>query len=74
MAVLRYLLGRLTLEEGLARMSSLMDARAGVVWMPEAEAAMDVDKVEDWALTEKILSGRRESVVGKPSYGIEPVQ
>ena len=74
MAVLRYLLGRLTLEEGLARMSSLMDARAGVVWMPEAEAAVDVDKVEDWALTEKILSGRRESVVGKPSYGIEPVQ
>lgn len=68
MAVLRYLLGRLTLEEGLSRMSSLMDARAGVVWMPDAEAAVDVDKVEDWTLTEKILSGRRESVLKKPFY------
>ena len=56
-AVLRYLFGRLTLKEGLARMSALMDARAGAVWMPDAEAAVDVDKLEDWALVEKYLTG-----------------
>jgi len=56
-ALLRYLLGRLTLEEGLARMSALMDARAGAVWMPDAEAAVDVDKLEDWVLVEKYLAG-----------------
>jgi GTP:adenosylcobinamide-phosphate guanylyltransferase len=57
-AVLRYLLGRLTLKEGLARISVLMDARAGVVWMPDPEAAVDVDKVEDWMLAEKLLTRR----------------
>jgi hypothetical protein len=54
-AVLRYLLGRLTLQEGLARLSTLMDAHAGVVWMPQPEAAVDVDKVEDWVLAEEFL-------------------
>lgn len=58
-AILRYLLGRLTLQEGLARLSTLMDARAGVVWMPEPEAAVDVDKVEDWVLAEEVLVHRR---------------
>lgn len=55
-AVLRYLLGHLTIEDGLARMSALMNARAGVVWMPDAEAAVDVDNIEDWRLAEKILA------------------
>jgi GTP:adenosylcobinamide-phosphate guanylyltransferase len=55
-AVLRYLFGRLTLDDGLARMSSLMDARAGAVWMPFAEAAVDVDTVDDWNLVENYLS------------------
>lgn len=54
-AVLRYLCGCLTLEQGLRRLSQLMDARAGAVWMPDAEAAVDVDKLEDLALAEKIL-------------------
>jgi CTP:molybdopterin cytidylyltransferase MocA len=58
-AVLRYLLGRLTLEEGLARISALMGARAGVVWMPDAEAAVDIDTIEDWRLVEKILALRQ---------------
>jgi hypothetical protein len=35
-----------------------MDARAGVVWMPDPEAAVDVDKVEDWVLAEKLLARR----------------
>jgi GTP:adenosylcobinamide-phosphate guanylyltransferase len=38
-----------------------MDARAGAVWMTEAEAAVDVDKVADWRLVEKILAARQRS-------------
>lgn len=56
MAVLRYLLGRLTLEQALARLSRRMKLQAGVVRMPFAEAAVDVDKVEDWLLVESILT------------------
>jgi CMP-N-acetylneuraminic acid synthetase len=59
--VVRYLFGRLTLEQGLERLSTAMDARAGVVWMTEAEAAVDVDKVADWQLAEKILAARQRS-------------
>jgi GTP:adenosylcobinamide-phosphate guanylyltransferase len=59
-AVLRYLFGRLTLGDGLARMSVLMDARAGAVWMPDAEAAVDVDNIEDWTLAEKFLARLQE--------------
>jgi GTP:adenosylcobinamide-phosphate guanylyltransferase len=58
-AVLRYLLGRLTIEEGLARISALIGARGGVVWMDDAEAAVDVDSVEDWKLAEKVFSRRQ---------------
>jgi len=62
-AVLRYLLGRLTLKEGLARMSDLMHARAGVVWMSDPKAAVDVDKIADWTLAEKILMRQPEDRV-----------
>lgn len=60
-AVLRYLLGRLTLEQGLDRLSAAMGARAGAVWMPEAETAVDVDSIADWQLVEKILQARRQN-------------
>jgi GTP:adenosylcobinamide-phosphate guanylyltransferase len=59
-AILRYLFGRLTLVEGLARISAVMDARAGAVWMPDAEAAVDVDKLEDWTLAENFLDRLQE--------------
>jgi GTP:adenosylcobinamide-phosphate guanylyltransferase len=65
-AVLRYLLGRLTLQEGLARLSVLMDARAGMVWMTDAEAAVDVDKVEDWLLAEELLARSRKNEPKSP--------
>jgi len=58
-AVLRYLMGRLTLAEGLARLSRAMGVEAGAVLMPFAEAAVDVDKVEDWELAESVLSNRK---------------
>lgn len=59
-AVLRYLLGRLTLEQGLARLSAAMNVQAGAVWMSQPEAAVDVDKIEDWQLVEKILAAQGE--------------
>jgi hypothetical protein len=58
MVVLRYLMGRLSLEEGLERLSKQMNLKAGAVMLPFPEAAIDVDKVSDWRLVEKIVSGR----------------
>ena len=57
LTLLRYLMGRLTLEYGLARMSKLMGLKAGAVWMPDAEAAVDVDSIEDLRLVERYLGG-----------------
>ena len=58
MAVLRYALGRLTLAEGLQRISRRLDLRIGVVILPQAEAAIDIDTIEDWRLADKIARGR----------------
>ena len=55
-AVLRYLLGRLSLAEALDRMSDRLGFRAGAVILPFAEAAIDVDSVNDLKLVEEILS------------------
>ena len=60
MTVFRYLLGQLTLDQALDRLSQRMALRAGVVRMPFAEAAIDVDKVEDLRLVESILAARQE--------------
>jgi hypothetical protein len=35
-----------------------MNLKAGAVMLPFPEAAIDVDKVSDWRLVEKIVSGR----------------
>jgi GTP:adenosylcobinamide-phosphate guanylyltransferase len=58
MVVLRYLIGRLSLAEGLNRLSKQMNLKAGAVMLPFPEAAIDVDKVSDWRLVEEIVSGR----------------
>jgi CTP:molybdopterin cytidylyltransferase MocA len=47
-AVLKYLLGRLSLAEGLNRASKLLELRADAIMMPFPEAAVDVDKPSDW--------------------------
>jgi len=60
MAVLRYLVGKLTLADALDRMSQRLGFRACAVDMPFAEAAIDVDSVADLELVEKIVSKRRE--------------
>jgi hypothetical protein len=56
--VVRYLLGMLSLEEGLTRLAGSMNAKAGVVIMPFPEAAVDVDTVSDWHLVEEVLARR----------------
>ncbi|MCK4509277.1 MAG: nucleotidyltransferase family protein [Desulfuromonadales bacterium] len=60
-AVLRYLVGQLTLEYALAQLSRRMNLKVGVVEMPFAEAAVDVDKVDDWLLVESILAERKQA-------------
>lgn len=51
-------LGRLSLDDGMRRLSRAVGARAAAVRMPFATAAIDVDKPADLALVERILSGR----------------
>lgn len=57
-AVIRYALGRLTLAEGLQRISHRLALRVGAVEMPFPEAAIDVDSVGDWALVQSIAANR----------------
>ena len=53
--LLRYLLGRLTLDETLRAAGRIMQVRAGAVPLPFAEAAIDVDKPADLVLVERIV-------------------
>lgn len=54
-AVLRYGLGRMTLDEGLARVSGRMGLRVAAVTLPFAEAAVDVDTLDDLRLVRAIV-------------------
>jgi GTP:adenosylcobinamide-phosphate guanylyltransferase len=54
-----YLLGRLTLDDAMARASRVIDARLAAVVMPYPEAAIDVDKPADLELAETILARRQ---------------
>jgi GTP:adenosylcobinamide-phosphate guanylyltransferase len=58
-AVSRYLMGRLSLNEALKRMSQRLGFKAGVVILPFSEAAVDVDSVSDWKLVENIVFNRQ---------------
>jgi GTP:adenosylcobinamide-phosphate guanylyltransferase len=51
-----FLLGRLTLQDALARLSAKTDARLAAVDMPFAEAAIDVDKPADLELVRAIVA------------------
>jgi GTP:adenosylcobinamide-phosphate guanylyltransferase len=59
-AVFRYLMGRLSLNEALDRISRRLGFKAGAVIMPFAQAAIDVDSVKDWELVEKIVAEKRK--------------
>jgi len=56
--VLRFLLGQLTMKEGLQRISQRMGLKAGAIMMIQPEAAIDVDTVGDLALANKIIASR----------------
>jgi hypothetical protein len=50
------MMGRLSLGDAFARISRVLDLRAGAVFLPFPEAAVDVDKVEDWELVQRIVA------------------
>ena len=56
--VFKYLLGRLSLQEALARVSALLEMKIGVVILPFADAAVDVDSENDWQLVQQILADK----------------
>jgi CTP:molybdopterin cytidylyltransferase MocA len=56
MTALRYLLGLLSLKDGLRIISKRMGIDIGAVIMPFAEAAVDVDSVSDWHFAQAIAS------------------
>jgi len=53
--LLRYLLGRLTLDSVVDSLSRVMGCRVGCVLIDEPRVAVDVDSVADRDLAEKIL-------------------
>ncbi len=54
--VFKYLLGRLSLQEALARISGRFEMKIGVAMLPFAEAAVDVDSENDWRLVQQIVA------------------
>jgi GTP:adenosylcobinamide-phosphate guanylyltransferase len=55
-ALLKFVMGRLTLGEAAARLGKLADAKASVILLPFGRAAVDVDKPADLELVEKLLA------------------
>jgi GTP:adenosylcobinamide-phosphate guanylyltransferase len=56
--LLAYLMGRLTVERAARRASEIIGAKAAIIDLPFAEAAIDVDKPSDLALVDQILKDR----------------
>jgi molybdopterin-guanine dinucleotide biosynthesis protein A len=61
LALARFALGRLSLDEAVARVSAAMGVRAATVRMPFAECAIDVDGTADLEAAARILAARRAS-------------
>ena len=59
-ALVRFALGRLSIEDALSHLSGRVGARIDMVTMPFAEAAIDVDKPADLDLAEAILRAQGE--------------
>jgi hypothetical protein len=58
--VFKYLLGRLSLQEALARISGRFGMKIGVAILPFPEAAVDVDSENDWQLVQQILAEKEK--------------
>ena len=57
--LVRFLMRRLTLEEAFVQVSRVLGIRVEAIPLPQAEAAVDVDKLDDLVLVRKILAERR---------------
>lgn len=57
LTALRYVLGTLSLNGALRLVSKRMGVKAGAVVLPFAEAAVDVDSVNDWRFAQAIAAG-----------------
>ena len=69
-ALLRFALGRLDLEQALARVSAAMGVRVAAVRMPFAECAIDVDTPADLATAREVAAARGQSE--RSSAGTKP--
>lgn len=58
-SVLRYLMGRMTLDQALGRLSARLGVRIAPVHLPYPEAAIDVDSIADQQLVEGITGSSR---------------
>lgn len=65
-ALMRFLLRRLSLDETIRLASERIGARAEVILLPHAEAAVDVDTPEDLALVSSIIAGRPPTSGDRP--------
>ena len=59
--LLRFVMRRLTLEEAFVRVSRVLGIRVEAIPLPQAEAAVDVDKLDDLVLVRKILAVRKSA-------------
>ena len=64
-SVLRFLLGRLTLDEALRRLSKRLGIHIGYVLLPYPEAAVDVDTESDWRYVQRVVPTGDEAVPPK---------
>ncbi len=64
--LLRYLSGRLSLADALARIGRLSSARAAVVFMADGRAAIDVDKPDDLALVRRLIDAEQAASARPP--------
>jgi hypothetical protein len=65
-AVIKYLLGVLTLEHALEVLSRRLDLRIGAVVLPYAEAAVDIDSIADRDLVQEKLARRPAEANARP--------
>jgi GTP:adenosylcobinamide-phosphate guanylyltransferase len=52
--IVQYLLGRITLENGLEKLSNKMQVSVRTVMLPFPQAAIDVDTVDDWHFVQRL--------------------
>jgi len=59
--VFLYLTRLMSLHQAVQRLSSVMGIQADIVLLPFPEAAIDVDRISDWHLAEKVIMDRENN-------------